>query len=613
MFDIQEELKKLPQRAGVYMFIGSAEEVLYVGKAVNLRSRVRSYYAESNSLIPKIQGIRALSKRFEYIVTDNETEALILECNLIKEHWPKYNVLLKDDKSYPYIKVTLNEDFPRVFSTRDFVEDGAKYFGPYTSSFAVKESVEQIHKLWRIRRCAKKVLSGRPCLNHHIGLCAGACGGYISKEDYAEDVRRVLEFLSGKHELVLKSLTQEMLAASEALEFEKAAGLRDKIGAIKRINENQKAERISTGDQDIIAFALNGDEALVQIFFIRDGKMTGREHFLLSGVLDVPNEGIMSQFVMQFYSGTPFVPRELVLQYGLEDSATIGAWLQRERGKKVDINVPVRGEKFKLVKMAYNNAVITQEQFGKHIKREDERTTGAVEEIRQALGLDAPIYRIESYDISNIQGFENVGSMVVFEGGKARRSDYRKFRIKSLADGDTNDYAAMQEILHRRFKRLQNTDTDVSNEKDSFARLPDIIFVDGGKGHVSSASEVLTAMGLDIPICGMVKDNKHRTRALLFNGEEVQMKAASEGFKLIIRIQDETHRFAIEYHRKLRQKNATKSVLDDIPGIGAERKKVLITRFGSVDAIKLASLEELANTAGINKKTAEAVYEFFRG
>jgi len=548
MFNIQEELKKMPQSAGVYLFIGSSEEVLYVGKAVNLRSRVRSYYADANLAIPKIQGIRALSKRFEYIVTDNETEALILECNLIKEHWPKYNVLLKDDKSYPYIKVTINEDFPRVFSTRDFAEDGAKYFGPYTSSFAVKESIEQIYKIWQLRRCTKKVVAGRPCLNHHIGLCPAPCGGNISAEGYGERVAQAMEFLSGKHEVVLRGLEREMLEASEALEFEKAAGFRDKISAIRRINENQKAERISTGDQDVIAFATRDDEALVQIFFIRDGKMTGREHFMLTGTSDTPDEVIMTQFITQFYSGTPFVPRELILQTGIEGEETISAWLQAQRGKKVEISVPVRGEKLKLVKMAHNNAIITLEQFGKHIKRESERTTGAVEEIRQALGMDALIFRIEAYDISNIQGFENVGSMVVFEGGRARRSDYRKFRIKSLQAGEANDYQAMQEVLHRRFKRLQ------SGESGGFSRLPDIIFVDGGKGHVASAREVLDAMGIEIPICGMVKDNKHRTRALLFKGEEVTMPLTSEGFKLVIRIQEETHRFAIEYHRKLHQK-----------------------------------------------------------
>jgi len=534
---------------------------------------------------------------------------LVLECNLIKEHQPKYNVLLKDDKSYPYIKATVNEDFPRVFSTRDFVEDGGKYFGPYTSSYAVNETLEQILKIWPLRRCTKKIVtgeaSGRPCLNYHIGLSPGACGMLIGKEDYALRVRQILEFLGGKHADVVKNLTKEMEDAAEAMDYERAANLRDKIFAIKRINEKQQAERISKGDQDVVAFAANQDEALFQVFFIRDGKMTGREHFMVHGVADVENSAIMTQFITQFYSGTPFVPKELVLQHPIENEDVIGTWLEAERGKKVVITVPQKGDKQHLVKLAHNNAIIQLEQFGKHIKTEAQRTTGALEEIRTVLGLDAPINRIEAYDISNIQGFENVGSMVAFEGGRARRNDYRKFKIKSLGRGEANDYGAMQEILHRRFKRHQSETTG------SFARLPDIIFIDGGKGHVSAALEVLAQMGIDIPVCGMVKDERHRTRALLYNGVEVPLKLTSEGFRLVVRIQEEVHRFAIEYHRKLRQKTATKSVLDDISGIGATRRKALMMRFGTIEGIKAASMDELAATNGMNKKTAEAVYEFF--
>ena len=609
MFDIAQELKKLPQKSGVYLFIGSAEEILYVGKAINLRSRVRSYFTEANLIHTKVRNIRATTKRFEYIITTTETEALVLECNLIKEHQPKYNVLLKDDKSYPYIKATINEDFPRVFSTRDFVEDGGKYFGPYTSSHAVNETLEQILKIWPLRRCTKKIVagetSGRPCLNYHIGLSPGACGMHISKEDYGVRVRQILEFLGGKHGDVLRGLSKEMEEAAEAMEYERAAGLRDKIFAIKRVNEKQQAERISKGDQDVVAFAVNEDEALFQVFFIRDGKMTGREHFMVYGVSDVDNTAIMTQFVTQFYSGTPFVPKELVLQHPIEDEEVISAWLEAERGKKVAITVPIKGDKLHLVKLAHNNAIIQLEQFGKHIKTEAQRTTGALEEIRVALGLDAHINRIEAYDISNIQGFENVGSMVAFEGGRARRNDYRKFKIKSLARGEANDYGAMQEILHRRFKRHQ------SEASGSFSRLPDIIFVDGGKGHVSAASEVLADMGINIPICGMVKDDRHRTRALLYNDEEVALRLNSEGFRLVARIQEEVHRFAIEYHRKLRQKTATKSVLDDIAGIGDTRRKALMMRFGTIEAIRNASEEELANTNGMNKKAAKAVIDFF--
>ncbi|MCL2235919.1 MAG: excinuclease ABC subunit UvrC [Defluviitaleaceae bacterium] len=610
MFDIQEELKRLPQRSGVYMFLTSSEEIVYVGKAINLRNRVRSYFTEANLVHPKVRNIRAVTVRFEYIVTDTETEALVLECNLIKEHQPRYNVLLKDDKSYPYIKVTVGEDFPRVFSTRDYDEDGSKYFGPFTSSYAVTQTLEQIHKIWPLRRTAKKItagqISGRPCLNYHIGLCPGPCGLHISKEDYGERVAQILEFLSGKHEAVLRELQTQMEAAADELLFEKAAGLRDKIQAINRINEAQKAERISEGDQDIIAFAANADEALFQVFFIRDGKMTGREHLMVYGVADADPPAIMTQFITQFYSGTPFVPKELILQHPIEDETIIKAWLAQERGKKVQISVPSRGDKLKLVKLAENNAIITLEQFGKHIKREEERTTGAMEEIRTALGLEGDFFRIEAYDISNIQGYENVGSMVVFEGGKARRNDYRKFKIKSLAGGDANDYAAMQEVLSRRLRRYEEGDS-------KFSRLPHIIFVDGGKGHISAAREVLDKLGIDLPVCGMVKDHRHRTRALLYKGEEITMPLGGEGFKLVTRIQEEVHRFALEYHRKLRSKAATKSVLDDIPGVGGTRRKALLMRFGTVEAIKAASEEDLAATPGMNKKAAKAVIDFFSG
>ena len=615
MFDIQEELKRLPQSPGVYLFIDSAEEVIYVGKAVNLRSRVRSYYTQANLADPKVRNIRGAARRFEYIITDTEVEALILECNLIKEHQPKYNVLLKDDKSYPYIKVTLNEDFPRVFSTRDFAEDGGKYFGPYTSSFAVRETLEQIHKIWPLRRTAKKITagvpSGRPCLNYHIGLCPGPCGMHISKEDYGRRVAQVMEFLSGKQEGILKQLETEMHEAAEKLDYERAAYARDKIAAIKRMNENQKADRISKGDQDIIAFAVHEDEALFQVFFIRDGKMTGREHFMVYGVDGVAETRIMTEFVTQFYSGTPFVPRELILQHDIDGEDMIKSWLATERGKKVTITVPKIGEKQKLVKLAHNNAIITLEQFGEHIKSEEKRTTGALEEIQEALSLEnTSIFRIEAYDISNIQGYENVGSMVVFEGGKARRSDYRKFKIRSISGA--NDYAAMQEIISRRFRRYEKERQEgLSAEVAKFSRLPDIIFVDGGKGHVSAVADVLRHMGLEIPICGMVKDERHRTRGLLYQDREVALKPSSEGFRLVARIQEEVHRFAIEYHRKLRQKAVTRSVLDDIKGIGDVRRRALMRHFGSIEYIKAADLDALAAVDGMNIKSAKAVYDFF--
>jgi excinuclease ABC subunit C len=620
MFNIQEELKRLPQSPGVYLFIGSAEEIIYVGKAINLRSRVRSYYTRANLIDPKVRNIRGTARRFEYIITDTEVEALILECNLIKEHQPKYNVLLKDDKSYPYIKVTLNEDFPRVFSTRDFAEDGGRYFGPYTSSFAVRETLEQIHKIWPLRRCtlthrnAKKITagiaSGRPCLNYHIGLCPGPCGLHIGQEEYGKRVTQVTEFLSGKQDGIIKGLEAEMGQAAEVLDYERAAHCRDKIAAIRSMNENQKADRISKGDQDIIAFAARDDEALFQVFFIRDGKMTGREHFMVYGVDGVAEAQIMTEFIKQFYSGTPFVPKELILQWDIEGEDMIKSWLAAERGKKVTITVPKMGEKQKLVKLAHNNAIITLEQFGEHIKKEEKRTTGALGEIQEALGLDAPIFRIEAYDISNIQGYENVGSMVVFEGGKPRRSDYRKFKIRSISGA--NDYAAMQEMISRRFRRYEKEKTGgVPPEAAKFSRIPDIIFIDGGKGHVSAAAEVLSHMGLNIPLCGMVKDERHKTRGLLYNGSEAALKPNSEGFRLVARIQEEVHRFALEYHRKLRQKSVTKSVLDDIKGVGDVRRRALLRHFGTVERIKAATVEDLAAVDGMNIKSSKAVYDFF--
>jgi len=615
MFNIQDELKRLPQKSGVYLFFGSAEEVIYVGKAINLRNRVRSYYTQANLVDPKVRNIRGTAQRFEYIITDTEVEALILECNLIKEHQPKYNVLLKDDKSYPYIKVTLTEDFPRVFSTRDHDDDGNRYFGPYTSSFAVRETLEQIHKIWSLRRTTKKITagvpSGRPCLNYHIGLCPGPCGLHINKDDYGKRVAQVMEFLSGKQDTILKLLEAEMSDAAEAMEYERAADARDKIAAIKRMNENQKADRISKGDQDIIAFATHKDEALFQVFFIRDGKMTGREHLMVYGVDGVAESRIMTEFITQFYSGTPFVPKELILQYEIDDEDTIKAWLAEERGKKVVITVPKVGEKQKLVKLAHNNAIITLEQFGEHIKKEEKRTTGALDEIKEALEMhDLSLFRIEAYDISNIQGYENVGSMVVFEGGKARRNDYRKFKIRSVQGA--NDYAAMQEVISRRFRRYEKEKEEgVAENIAKFSRLPDIIFVDGGKGHISAVSEILQRMNINIPICGMVKDDRHRTRGLLYNGKEVALKINSEGFRLVARIQEEVHRFAIEYHRKLRQKSSVKSVLDDIKGIGDVRRRALLRHFGTVEHIKLADMDALVAVDGMNTKSAQAVYDFF--
>jgi len=613
-FNVQEELKKLPVLPGVYLFISSQEEVIYVGKAINLRSRVRSYFNASNADIPKIIGIRTSMRRFEYIVTDTEIEALILECNLIKKHMPRYNVLLKDDKSYPYIKITINEDFPRVFSTRNTEPDGGKYLGPYTSSFAVAETIEVIHKIWPLKTCNKRVNRGQPaqrvCLNHHIGLCPGCCGGFISQEDYLARIADVMSFLGGKDADIRRKLQVEMEEASENLLFEKAADLRDKIAAIKRLNEKQKAAGISTGDQDIIAFASHDDEALFQVFFIRDGKMTGREHFMVYGVENARASDIMTQFVTQFYSGTPFVPKELILQYPVNNPETITAWLAQEKEQKVALHVPQKGEKLKLVKLAHNNAIIQMEQFGDLIKKEQQRTTGALEEIQAALGMEIMPARIESYDISNIQGFENVGSMVVFEDGKPKRNDYRKFKIKTVVGA--NDFASMQEVLTRRFRRYEAEQAEgVDEGKAKFSKLPDLLLIDGGKPQISAAMSVLDALRLDIPICGMVKDHRHRTRGLLYYGEEILLPAASQGFRLITRIQEETHRFAIEYHRSLRSKAQTRSTLDDIKGIGKTRKQALMRHFKTINNIKQATIEELAAVDGMNKKAAAAIHDFF--
>jgi len=613
MFNIQEELKKLPQQPGVYIMKDEKDVVIYVGKAVNLRNRVRNYFQASNASIPKIHGIVTNIRSFEYIVTDTEIEAFILECNLIKKHRPHYNVKLKDDKTYPYIKFTLNEPFPRVFMTRNHKKDGAKYYGPYTNIGAVAETIGLIRSLWLLRECSRVVTAGdraRPCLNQHIGRCTAPCSGAISPEDYAKMVAEVSEFLNGKHDIVLKSLEQQMAEASEAMEFEKAASFRDKIFAVRKLEEKQKLDTLSETDRDIIGFARAGDDTLVQVFFVRQGKMIGREHFMLSGTEDTPDGGIMKEFITQFYSGTPSIPKELVLQTDASDSEMLAEWLERQRGHKVMLTVPKIGEKLKLVQMAANNAELALNQIGDRLKREQAVTLGALGEIRLALGTDNTLERIEAYDISNIQGYESVGSMVVFEGGKPKRSDYRKFKIKSVSGA--NDFASMHEVLTRRLARYQSEQNEqLPADKAKFSKLPNAIFVDGGKPQVLAMETALSEMGMSILVCGMVKDDKHRTKGLLYNGNEVLMKHSSEGFKLLTRIQDEVHRFAIEYHRKLRGKEQLHSVLDDINGIGEKRRKALLRHFGSVEEIMRAEKEALCEADGMNNRAAEAVYAFF--
>ncbi len=612
MFDIAEELKKLPRKPGVYLMKDADGHVIYVGKAVSLRSRVRQYFQSSRNQTAKTRSMVTHIQEFEYIVTDSEKEALILECNLIKKYHPYYNILLKDDKTYPYIKVTVQEMFPRIFVTRRLEKDKAKYYGPFTDVLAMRETVETLHKLFPIRKCRKslprEIGRERPCLNHHIGQCIAPCGGQVSQKEYLEYIRDAMDFLEGKHEDILKKMQKEMQAAAEEMEFEKAASLRDKIRSIQSVAQKQKMANMGMENADVIAFVRAYEECLVQVFFIRDGKMTGRENFTLTAPEEQSRSEILMAFVKQFYSGTAYIPKEIILQEPLtEESALIGEYLSERRGAKVALTVPVKGEKRKLVELAHKNAMLIFEQFGEKLRREEKRTKGAMEEIRQALGLRGTLNRVEAYDISNTQGFESVGSMVVFEDGKAKNSDYRKFKIKTVIGA--NDYASMREVITRRLNHalLEKAEGKTS----SFTRLPDLILMDGGKTQVHAAEEVLMEFGMNIPVCGMVKDDRHRTRGLLFREEEKNIPLTSEGFKLVTRIQDEVHRFAITYHRKLRQERNLHSILDDIKGIGEVRRKALMRHFGSIEEIAKAEVGDLLEVEEMNIPSAEQVYAFF--
>ncbi len=612
MFDIKEELKKLPEKSGVYIMRDINDTVIYVGKAKILKNRVRQYFQNSSNNSPKVISMVKHIDRFEYIVTDSEIEALILENNLIKKYSPKYNIMLKDDKTYPYIKVTINEKFPKLFITRKHEKDGAKYFGPYTNSYAIKETVELIHKIWPLRRCMKKFPRDfnkeRPCLNHHIGQCLAPCVKKIDEKSYNKMISSVIKFLNGNYNSIIKELENDMYNASENLEFEKAAEIRDKISAVKKLDQKQVIENMSMDDRDVIAFARAGSCALVQVFFIRGGKMTGREHFIVNDADGVTRSEFMTDFVKRFYGGTPFIPKEIVLQEEIHDCDLISNWLSDVKGHKVTITAPKKGEKHRLVELASKNAIIVLEQFGDQMEREERRTIGAVNEIKQKINVDFDISRIESYDISNTQGIQSVGSMVVFEKGKPKRSDYRKFKIKSVFGPD--DYASIYEVITRRFLRYKK---EISGEEKikGFNKLPDIIFIDGGKGQIKVVKKALYDIGLNIPVCGMVKDDRHRTRGLIYDNNEILFDSHSEGFKLITRIQDEVHRFAIEYHRKLMEKNQIKSILDDIKGIGSTRRKNLMKHFGSIEAIRKASFEEICNVESMDSKSAKAVKDFF--
>ena len=610
MFNIEEELKKLPGKPGVYLMHDEKDEIIYVGKAISLKNRVRQYFQTSRNKGAKIEQMVTKIARFEYIITDSELEALVLECNLIKEHRPKYNTMLMDDKTYPYIKVTVKEAYPRVLFSRQMKKDKSKYYGPYTSAGAVKDTIELIRKIYKLRTCnrnlPKDIGRERPCLNYHIKQCDAPCQGYITEEAYAEKVKKATDFLNGNFEPVLKDLEEKMLEASENMEFEQAIEYRELINSVKQIAQKQKISNSDGEDKDIIAMANDETDAVVQVFFVREGRLIGRDHFYLRIAPEDKPSDILSSFVKQFYAGTPFVPKELMMQTEIDDAQIISDWLSSRKGQKVYIRVPKIGQKEKLVELAAKNAQLVLSQDKEKIKREEGRTIGAAKEI--ASWLDLPhIHRIEAFDISNISGFENVGSMVVYERGKPKRSDYRKFKIKGVQGPD--DYACMEEVLKRRFTHgLQEQEND---EITGFSKFPDLIMMDGGKGQVNVALKVLQELQLNIPVCGMVKDDKHRTRGLYFENQEIPIDRGSEGFRLITRIQDEAHRFAIEYHRSLRTKEQVHSVLDDIEGIGPTRRKALMKEFQSLEEIKAADIERLVQVPSMNLAAAEKVYEFF--
>ena len=612
MFIIEEELKKLPAKPGVYIMHGEKDEIIYVGKAISLKNRVRQYFQSSRNKGAKIERMVTHITRFEYIITDSELEALVLECNLIKEHRPKYNTMLKDDKSYPFIKVTVHEPYPRVLFARRMKKDKAKYFGPYTSGGAVKDVIELVRKLYQVRSCNRSLPRAtgkdRPCLYYHMKQCKAPCQGYISQEEYRKNINKVIKFLNGDFQDAISELMEKMQKASEEMRYEDAMEYRDLISSIRKIGERQKITGYGQEDRDIIAVAMDDSEdlrdqdAVVQVFFIRDGRLIGRDHFYLRVAKGDTKAQVLSSFLKQFYAGTPFIPSEIMLQSEIEDADIIEEWLSGRRKQKVHIRVPKKGTKEKLVELALENARMVLAKDRERIRREEGRTIGAVHEVEEWLGLKN-VVRMEAYDISNISGFESVGSMVVYEKGRPKRSDYRKFKIKWVQG--PNDYASMEEVLTRRFTHESN------GEFDSFARLPDLILMDGGRGQVNIALKVLNELGISIPVCGMVKDDHHRTRGLYFNNVEIPIDTSGEGFRLITRIQDEAHRFAIEYHRSLRSREQVHSILDDIPGIGDTRRKALLRKFKSVENIRDASEEELAQTESMNARSARQVYEFF--
>ena len=611
MFHIEEELKKLPAKPGVYLMHDEKDQIIYVGKAISLKNRVRQYFQASRNKGAKIEQMVTHIRRFEYIVTDSELEALVLECNLIKEHRPKYNTMLMDDKGYPFIKVTTNEAYPRIMLAREMKKDKAKYFGPYTSAAAVKDTIDLIRKLYQIRSCnrnlPKDMGKERPCLNYHIKQCKAPCQNYISEEEYRKSIDEAIRFLNGHYEGILKDLEEKMAEASEQMEFERAIEYRELLNSVKQIAQKQKITDSSGEDRDILAVAKDAEDAVVQVFFIRGGRLIGRDHFFLRNAAEDSKSAILESFIKQFYAGTPFIPSELMLQEEIQERDIIEQWLSMKKEQRVHIRVPKKGEKEKLVELARTNAALVLNTDKERLKREEGRTIGAVKEIEKLLGLSG-IVRMEAFDISNTSGFASVGSMVVYEKGKPKRNDYRKFKIKSVQGPD--DYASMEEVLTRRFchglEELENGD-----EMGSFTTFPDLILMDGGRGQVNIALQVLEKLDLHIPVCGMVKDDSHRTRGLYYNNVEIPIDRHSEGFKLITRIQDAAHRFAIEFHRKLRSQGQVHSVLDDIPGVGPARRKALMKHYANLEEIKNASVEELQNLPSMNEKSAKEVYSFF--
>lgn len=619
MFDITEELKKLPNSPGVYIMHDADDSIIYVGKAVNLHNRVRSYFRKIVGRGPQIDKMVEQIARFEYIVTDSELEALVLENNLIKEHSPKYNTMLKDDKTYPYIKVTVAEEYPRILFSREMKKDRSKYFGPYTSAASVKDTIELMNKLYQLRTCSRKLPRDigldRPCLNYHIKQCLAPCQGYIGRDEYRERMEQALDFLNGNYKPVLRELEQKMQEASEQLAFEDAIRYRDLYNSVKSVAQKQKITDSDGEDKDIIALAKDESDAVVQVFFVRDGKLIGREHFYMTHVAGYDKAQILLDFVKQFYAGTPYIPKELMLQEQIEDLEILEKWLSTRKGSRVYLRVPRKGYKEKLVELAAQNAQLVLSQDKERIKREEGRTIGAVREIAALLDLEN-IQRMEAFDISNISGFANVGSMVVYEKGKPKRSDYRKFKIQSVSGPD--DYACMKEVLTRRFvhgmeERMELDRKAIDKEFGSFTKFPDLLLMDGGKGQVNIALQVLEELQINIPVCGMVKDDNHRTRGLYYRNAEIPIDTHSEGFKLITRIQDEAHRFAIEYHRSLRSKAQVKSVLDEIPGVGPARRKALMRHFKSIEDIKNAEIEQLSEVPEIPEHIAGQIYDFFHG